>query len=237
MSSISDCPICYEAIHDTNCVTTECGHKFHTNCLLKNISFNGYKCPYCRETMIQTKNPNTSLFPSGYQEQDYDDDSLPELISDNSVDDIINHSSNEGLFSMIDNREPELYIDITSSNQSSSQIVEEGYNDETYLLDGMRWLFQMASNEVPDNDTPFADEFESWIQNIERNRIQQNEDVDRRMNLVLSKLKEIKSLSFDDVVKALLYQKDHYYISSGKAYNYNKKVHSTIDSVINRVGI
>jgi len=35
-----------------NCSTTECGHQFHSNCLIKNIAFNGFECPYCRFEMF-----------------------------------------------------------------------------------------------------------------------------------------------------------------------------------------
>jgi hypothetical protein len=236
MSSISDCPICYEAIHDTNCVTTECGHNFHTSCLLKNISFNGYKCPCCRDVMVPPRpNMNQSQF-GNLSDIIEDDDSLPELIphddiSDDNIPNLMNMFDND-----VDRNIGRDLVNITSSNTSSPPLLDETY-DETFILDGMRWLFQIASDEEPDDDTPFADEFESWVQNMELGRIKHNEEVDCRMDLVLSKLKEIGSLSFEDVVRALLYQKHHYFICSGKAYNYNKKVHSTIDSVINRVGI
>ena len=56
MSSIeqNECPICYEEIqNDKNCVTTECGHKFHCNCLMKNSSVNGFTCPMCRQLMAE----------------------------------------------------------------------------------------------------------------------------------------------------------------------------------------
>lgn len=246
MSSVSECPICYDTIYDTNCVTTECGHKFHTNCLLKNISFNGYNCPYCREIMVQPKptTGNQSHFGnlSDIIEDDYD--SLPELIRDSDNND--NDPVPELMNSIFDDNvqynvgrlvyDRSSYVRTTQTDTTEPQIFDQEY-DETYILDGMRWLFQIASDEEPDNDTPFADEFDSWVQNMELSRIKHNEEVDRRMDLVLSKLKEIGSLSFEDVVRALLYQKHQYFICSGKAYNYNKKVHSTIDSVINRVGI
>jgi hypothetical protein len=41
-----------------NCVITDCGHKFHTNCLLTNISQNGFNCPYCRDMMLDSLNNN-----------------------------------------------------------------------------------------------------------------------------------------------------------------------------------
>jgi hypothetical protein len=47
-----DCPICFECIEgEKNKVVTDCGHTFHTNCLMKNIAHNGFDCPYCRFVM------------------------------------------------------------------------------------------------------------------------------------------------------------------------------------------
>ena len=49
-----DCPICMECILDTkNRVTTECGHCFHTNCLMTSVAHNGFGCPYCRTAMAE----------------------------------------------------------------------------------------------------------------------------------------------------------------------------------------
>jgi hypothetical protein len=46
------CPICLDAIIGlTNQTITECGHHFHTKCLFKNITSNGFACPYCRKDM------------------------------------------------------------------------------------------------------------------------------------------------------------------------------------------
>ena len=50
----SECPICMEIIDFCkNCATTECGHKFHSNCLMRSIAFNGFGCPYCRFEMVE----------------------------------------------------------------------------------------------------------------------------------------------------------------------------------------
>ncbi len=50
----SECPICMEIIDlCKNCSTTECGHKFHSNCLMRSIAFNGFGCPYCRFEMVE----------------------------------------------------------------------------------------------------------------------------------------------------------------------------------------
>lgn len=46
------CPICLDAIIALNNNTiTECGHHFHTKCLFKNITSNGFSCPYRRNDM------------------------------------------------------------------------------------------------------------------------------------------------------------------------------------------
>jgi len=49
-----DCPICLDEINETkNKTITDCGHKFHTSCLTKNISLNSFECPYCREQLFK----------------------------------------------------------------------------------------------------------------------------------------------------------------------------------------
>lgn len=54
MSAPIDCPICLDCIDTSkNCVTTECGHSFHTNCLMTSVAHNGFGCPYCRTKMAE----------------------------------------------------------------------------------------------------------------------------------------------------------------------------------------
>jgi len=49
-----ECPICYEMIEGVvNSIVTECGHKFHANCLMKNVAHNGFGCPCCRAKMAE----------------------------------------------------------------------------------------------------------------------------------------------------------------------------------------
>ena len=73
MCEITECPICMEMIDvSKNCVTTECGHKFHTSCLMKNVSFNGFECPYCRTAMAEDDEEDSD--DEEYEEDDDDEE-------------------------------------------------------------------------------------------------------------------------------------------------------------------
>lgn len=54
MSSAIECPICMDDItFRSNCMTTECGHCFHTSCVMRNVAQNGFACPICRTAMAE----------------------------------------------------------------------------------------------------------------------------------------------------------------------------------------
>ena len=68
-----DCPICMECILPTvNCVTTDCGHLFHTSCLMKNTAVNGYDCPCCRTQLAEE--PDDSVYDSDEEEFEDEDE-------------------------------------------------------------------------------------------------------------------------------------------------------------------
>ena len=68
---VVECPICMDEIEEKNKVTTECGHCFHTSCLMKNVAHNGFGCPYCRTVMAEEPADNNS-------DEEYDEFSLDE---------------------------------------------------------------------------------------------------------------------------------------------------------------
>ena len=69
---VNECPICMDPIEtQRNCVTTECGHCFHTNCLMTSVAHNGFGCPYCRTKMAEEVAEENS---------DYDDESESEEV-------------------------------------------------------------------------------------------------------------------------------------------------------------
>jgi len=68
-----DCPVCMDCIvGNTNKVVTECGHCFHTNCLMANVAHNGFGCPYCRTMMAEEPEEEEEVILIGND----DDDSL-----------------------------------------------------------------------------------------------------------------------------------------------------------------
>ena len=65
-----ECPICMDTIGPINCMTTECGHKFHANCLMKNIDRNGFTCPCCRSQMVEECEDSDTEYDSDGTESD-----------------------------------------------------------------------------------------------------------------------------------------------------------------------
>jgi hypothetical protein len=66
-----ECAICLECVNpEKNCCVTDCGHKFHTNCLLKNCEKNNFNCPMCRHVMVESINNihNAHNIPSNIDE-------------------------------------------------------------------------------------------------------------------------------------------------------------------------
>lgn len=71
MSDGLTCPICMDdLVVTTNFTKTECGHCFHTSCLMTNVTHNGFGCPYCREKMAKEAEDEDE------DESEYDDVSV-----------------------------------------------------------------------------------------------------------------------------------------------------------------
>jgi hypothetical protein len=79
-----ECSICLENIIGvSNKVVTECGHTFHCKCLMTNITFNGFGCPFCRNAMAVLQDysdsdsysgPDTIIVDTDDDDDDDDDD-------------------------------------------------------------------------------------------------------------------------------------------------------------------
>lgn len=73
-----ECPICFEEFFtEKNVAMTECGHQFHTSCLLKSClhSDNDYLCPLCRKELVKEENEEESASETEWETASEDDDS------------------------------------------------------------------------------------------------------------------------------------------------------------------
>jgi len=86
MSAPIDCPICMDCIESTskNCVTTDCGHCFHTNCLMQSVAHNGFGCPYCRTAMAVVPDEEETLYSDEEEDEDYEDED-EEMFDDDAL--------------------------------------------------------------------------------------------------------------------------------------------------------
>jgi len=75
MNTQNECPICMDVIEfNKNCVTTECGHCFHTSCLMTNVAHNGFGCPYCRNAMAEEQEEEEEEFEDDEEEDEEDEE-------------------------------------------------------------------------------------------------------------------------------------------------------------------
>jgi hypothetical protein len=107
LCELSECPICMvEIIGVTNRVTTECGHEFHTKCLLTNIAYNGFGCPYCRSEMVEECVANHL-----HEDEDDDDEEDDDDIEDDEEDEIEESDMLRGLRFMLQRVTGEMLTD------------------------------------------------------------------------------------------------------------------------------
>ena len=62
---MTNCPICFDIINEQkNYLVTECKHKFHFSCIMKNIDCNfftrGLNCPICRASLLPDRVSSTT---------------------------------------------------------------------------------------------------------------------------------------------------------------------------------
>ena len=205
-----DCPICYELVPThNNCVTTECGHTFHTNCLLKHTVYNGYNCPSCRTSMSNSK-PDDDIVSAVSEEERMtrDDD-------DRYDDDDTYYESEEG--------------------GTGGTIYPTG-DDDLYVLDAFRWLWQRAEGQREDHyDDPFSAAFERWRIQMDINCKEFDDQMNQKSDLIFEQLEKIKAFTYEDLLKGYLFCTDGYFGGSVKFAAYDRKVTSTLNSVLKKI--
>ena len=77
------CPICYEKIENINKTHTECGHIFHSSCLIMHLS-TIYNCPVCRKEFTTVENGSEKFDYTENNDTDSEDDVDSNLFETNS---------------------------------------------------------------------------------------------------------------------------------------------------------
>lgn len=115
MSSQIECPICMEVVEITrNCVTTECGHCFHANCLMTSVAHNGFGCPYCRTAMAEVPK----------EEEEEDEDDWTETSEDEEMFEEYALRGFRFLFNNLDGIEHD-EADIEDENEDEQEVVDD----------------------------------------------------------------------------------------------------------------
>ena len=72
-----ECPICFEVIHETvNRTITECGHCFHSSCLIKHTVLTNMGCPLCRYVLADIPDSESEF------DSDMESESEPEIVNE-----------------------------------------------------------------------------------------------------------------------------------------------------------
>lgn len=165
-----ECSICLDEIESgKNKLVTECGHMFHTSCLLKNASINGFGCPMCRAVLADEEEEDAEDDDEEEEEELYTEHSLrgmrwlfqqaqgEEIVEDdedmddeydgNSDDDsVYNVPTIDQVIQQLQNHNVSM-VDVVKALISSNY---GGYNDMDMAADEM---FALLDRIIVDNET------------------------------------------------------------------------------------
>lgn len=188
MSPHNDCPICMECIESTtkNCVTTECGHCFHTNCLMKSVAHNGFGCPYCRTAMAEEPERDEDTVWSDEDDDDSDShggNDYEELFDDDALRgfrffwNILNGEQHDE-YDVVDEEQLEEWIEhvVANENQINTNIPPTNYVAEKLRQQGV--TFDQLVKIICFND---------------HEEYQDNESTERNSNQLFGKIRSIVS--------------------------------------------
>lgn len=123
-SAAKECPICLETlVENNNFIVTACGHEFHSDCFLTNVSHNGFDCPLCRNELMSYDNEEGD-------EEDDDDMSIESFNSDEIETTRIHITENN-----ISDAQPTMHISVTDSllDDLKNDLLKEGVGLDTLL--------------------------------------------------------------------------------------------------------
>lgn len=193
----TECPICMEEFQGaTNKVITECGHTFHTNCLMKAVAYNGFGCPYCRTEMAE------EIYNSEHEEEE-DEDEDDSYEDEEDARTIDSDDAHEATTNMNRVYVP-TYLTLFEMDRKK--------NNETRILGGFRWLFNRANNEETVVYQQEDDEIEhEVIRAPSRVNMRPIEPPSPKPSVeYLSKKLVEQGVTMEDLLKSVLYQHSAY---------------------------
>jgi len=195
-----------------NSVKTECGHCFHTSCLMRNVAHNGFGCPYCRTILAEKLSSDEDNDEDDWEDEEdelYDDYALRGLrLFFNNVygmeqeeEDIIEEKEEEEQEEV--EQEEEVPIVKPSPKFITSKLMEKGITMEQ-LVKG--YLFN-NHNEYIDNEEEFYKvnaeiygKIRSIISNYHPSQEQTLVIIDLQLNGQLSLKEEVNKINISQEV-------------------------------------
>jgi hypothetical protein len=160
------CPICLENISGSkNMVITECGHSFHCNCLMTNVSHNGFKCPYCRTKMCENddseEEDSESTETDSVYTEIYEDDMLRGLRLFNNIINGEEHTEED----ISEERFYAAYLEMVEQNNN-------GDGDESTVLEDINdddsTVWEDTDDEGYNDNTNFVNRYQEQCYNGSR---------------------------------------------------------------------
>ena len=169
MSSNDECPICYDWIdRGKNCVVTECGHTFHTGCLMKNVKINGFSCPSCRGLMVKECEEEVEEETIVTEEEESEEEESEEDLSEYTYDERRSENEEELVTEETYRRRRIRSMEIKRMREQAQIeydiFMEQRLNassheaEDEYVMSGFRWLFQQANEEELEEELEEQDE-------------------------------------------------------------------------------
>ena len=168
-----ECPICFECIGEKNNITTDCGHKFHANCLMTNVSLNGFGCPCCRTAMVEVpENDQDTEYTDIDDASEYtDDDDDTATLLDDHVEETYSDDALRGL---------RLLTNLLEGNEheQADVVAENYYAGEEEYVPGPAPPREFIANTLREQGITYEqlaawilidhDEFDNQIEDLER---------------------------------------------------------------------
>jgi hypothetical protein len=203
----TECSICMDDIYITqNYTKTECGHCFHTTCLMSNVSHNGFNCPNCRTYLSSNLHESDS---------EHDDDY---------------HDDGDELYGYENGYQHTYSQEYVSNSEQGDAIFSEEKN-ENYIMRGLRFFnniihgIQHDEDDVQDenNDIQYSRELENANTSIDA-RLPSPEKIAEYMIR--------RNISYIDLIQVILNEQHRDYIHNTDYYNKACDVFGKIKSLI-----